>query len=285
MVRISPGCVDIIIICIDTESLRRTSTFCMIIGRGDEMQTGIESFLLINFVLDIALMTIVSKYTETFRLLSVIAAAAICTVFGLLSVCFPDPWYSPVMQILLMIPLSMLISGSSNIRIWGSSAMVLIAGLMIVSGCERFLSGDSIGHIPAILSTLAALLFLYILMAHKKRLRNNWSIELCLSANGATARFTALIDTGNRLHEPLSGLPVLIVEKVLIDSIIPKTGYRSVAFGGLGGNGVLKCFKPDFIWIVCGKKMCRAPDAWVAVSPSDLPGPNRALAPSEFALL
>lgn len=257
----------------------------MIIGRGDEMQTGIESFLLINFMLDIALMTIVSKSAGTFRLSRIIIAAIICTVSGLISVCFPDPWYAPFMQILLMVPLSMLISGSTNICIWGSNTMILITGLMLVSGCENFLSGDGPGHVPAIISTLGALLFLYILLAHKRRLRNNWNIELCLSANGATARFTALIDTGNRLHEPISGLPVLIAEKILIDSILPKTGYRTVAFGGLGGNGVLKCFKPDFIWLVRGKKMCRAPDAWVAVFPADLPGPSHALAPSEFALL
>ena len=249
------------------------------------MQTSIESFLLINFALDVALMSIVSKGSGSFRLSRIILSALICTCFGLLAACYPDPWYSPVIQLILLIPLAMLITGSSDIRLWGGSALMLMAGIMLAGGSERLFASGRGGKLPALAAALTGLLMLYMLLAHRRRLRSSWSIDLCLSAGGATVRFRALVDTGNRLHEPLSGLPVIIAEKEVLEDILPETGYRSVAYGGLGGNGVLSCFRPDFIWIVSGKKMRRAPEAWVAVSPAPLPGMSRALAPCEFASL
>ena len=96
-------------------------------------------------------------------------------------------------------------------------------------------------------------------------------------------RFSALIDTGNRLREPLSGLPVLIAEAALVRDILPETGYRMLGYGAIGGNGRMACFHPDALWICRGPRKRRGPDVWVAVSPEPLPGLCQALAPPEFA--
>jgi len=108
-------------------------------------------------------------------------------------------------------------------------------------------------------------------------------VTLCLRVGSRSASFPALVDTGNRLREPLSGLPVLIAEAPLVRDILPKTGYRTLGFGALGGEGRMACFRPDALWIVSGRKRRRGPDIWVAVSPTPLPGLCQALAPPEFA--
>ena len=105
-----------------------------------------------------------------------------------------------------------------------------------------------------------------------------------MCVNGRIARFPALIDTGNRLREPLSGLPVLIAEARVLRDILPPGGYRTLSFGGLGGVGRMACFRPDAVWIGRGAARRRGPDIWVAVSPAPLPGLCQALAPPEFAL-
>jgi len=247
------------------------------------MQASIESFLLTSFMLNTVLMVIVSKGTGNFRLSRILFSSLICTIFGMLAIQYPDPWYSPVIQLILLVPLSMLISGASDIRIWGKNALMLTAGTMLAGGSERIFSESNVFRLPALAAAFVGFLMLYILLSDRKRRKSNWNIELCLSACNETVRFTALIDTGNRLHEPISGLPVIIAEQEVLEGILPDTGYRSVAYGGLGGNGTLDCFRPDFIWIVSGDKFRRAPDAWVAVSPIPLPGLSSALAPSEFA--
>ena len=72
---------------------------------------------------------------------------------------------------------------------------------------------------------------------------------------------------------------MLIAEDELLRPILPRGGFRSVAYGGVGGRGTLRCFRPEAIW--CGRR--RMPDAWVALSPAPLPGPCRAIAPCAFA--
>lgn len=67
------------------------------------------------------------------------------------------------------------------------------------------------------------------------------------------------------------------------NAILPQTGYRTLGFGALGGEGRMACFRPDALWIVSGRKRRRGPDIWVAVSPTPLPGLCQALAPPEFA--
>jgi len=253
--------------------------------RGEPMQTSIESFLFLNFAMDVILMTIVAKSAGTFRLYRIIAAASACTGAGFLSVLFPDQWYSPALQAIIPVPLSMLLCGTPDIRIWLPSAVAMAAGLLLSGGSKMIFAAKTSSRVSGTLSALCGVAILYLLLVHKKKLRDNWTINIRLNVQGASVCFPALIDTGNRLHEPLSGLPVIIAEFDTIRDVLPDTGYRDVAFGGLGGNGTLRCFRPDSIWIAEGKKMRRAPEAWVAVSPSPLPGENCALAPGEFASL
>ena len=109
---------------------------------------------------------------------------------------------------------------------------------------------------------------------------------MTIALRGRSVSFRALIDTGNRLHEPISGASVLIAESALLDHL--PTGsipHRRVSFGGLGGSGALDCFHPDAVLIHRGDSFIRAPDVWIAAYPGRIPGPTRALAPPSFAVI
>ena len=117
----------------------------------------------------------------------------------------------------------------------------------------------------------------------------SWEVRVSLCFQGKSIRFPALIDTGNRLREPMSGLPVLIAEASLLDGLLGgelAPGLtRQVAFGGLGGCGTVRCFHPDHVWICRGGQLIPAPEIWVAVYPGRIPGMQRALAPPSFAII
>lgn len=249
------------------------------------MQASIESFLFINFLLDTLLMGIVAQCAGRFRMVRVLCASAIATLFGLIAALFENSWSLSLLQLMLLIPLAMLICGDCHVRIWGIHALMLFSGILLSGGCQNLFSKNAPGRIPALISAIGGLGLLYMILFHRRRLRSDWNVEICISANGRTAFLSALIDTGNRLHEPLSGLPVIIVTESVIENILPDSGYRRVAFGGLGGNGNLECFRPDYIWLVENQHLRRAPDAWVALCPTPLPSGHAALAPSEFANL
>lgn len=79
--------------------------------------------------------------------------------------------------------------------------------------------------------------------------------------DGAVAEFSALEDTGNRLFEPFSGLPVMVCSYQAVENLIPAaqrewfrsnqnpeqmpTGCRLVAYSAVGKQGMLAAFKAD----------------------------------------
>ena len=113
-----------------------------------------------------------------------------------------------------------------------------------------------------------------------------------MTRGGRQVSLKALIDTGNRLHEPISGLPVLIVEERAVKKMLPPSldparpdkhlppRFRLVAYGALGGSGKMACFRPDELLVCYGEGWLRAPDVWVAVYPGKMPGGAQALAPA-----
>ena len=120
--------------------------------------------------------------------------------------------------------------------------------------------------------------------------RTRWNVELYVELNGASDRFPALIDTGNRLRDRKSGLPVLIVEAAAAPRIsaearrLDPAELRALPFGVLGGAGELKCFRPDRVELCSpGAPPRPAPLCLVGAYPGRIPGPTRALAPPEFA--
>ena len=139
-----------------------------------------------------------------------------------------------------------------------------------------------------VLAPLGALALL-ALVRRRRNARCRWNVELYVELGGAGDRFPALIDTGNRLRDHRSGLPVLIVEAAAVprfaamaDRLGPSAG-RSLPFGVLGSAGELRGFRPDRVEIWVDNQPPRiAPACLVAPFPGRIPGPTRALAPPEF---
>lgn len=233
----------------------------------------IERFFAVNLLMDLPLLAIVARSLNALRWRNLLAATALALLYGALAAARPAPWRTLPCQLLALVPTSLALVGRRRLRRLGEAMLLLAAGGLIASGWAAALQLRSVPQALGACPGLAALL------CTRRRVRERWETELILTYSGRTARFPALIDTGNLLREPLSGLPVLIVEARLLGDLPPLSGCRTVRYGGVGGSGALRCFLPEAIW--CGSR--RMPDAWVALSPSPLPGPCRAIAPCAFA--
>jgi len=128
-----------------------------------------------------------------------------------------------------------------------------------------------------------------LLLRRRRHPHCRWNVEITAEKNGVRERFPALIDTGNRLCEHRSGLPVLIVESGAVPRLdtlmkaLPRDEVRTLGFGVLGSSGELSCFRPDRLSIHAGYSNIPAPDCWIAVFHDRIPGRTCALAPPEFA--
>lgn len=170
----------------------------------------------------------------------------------------------------------------------------LIGGTIFLGGVQyllRRLMGGASPELALIGAVLGATGLATALNVRTQRMEK-WEIGLQLICGQKAVKLRALVDTGNRLHEPISGLPVLIVAEERLKPLLPEgfdartapdrlpRGFRMVSYGALGGEGRLACFQPDEVRISHGNGWLRAPDIWTAVYPGRLPGRVQALAPA-----
>ena len=242
----------------------------------------IELYLLVNLLGDMALLGATARALGVLRWRRVVACGCACTAYAYLAAARPSIWASVPAQLLLLVLISALIARGFGTWLWLKAA-ALLAGAALLSGGVSAVPGLAPrGPMGVCCAALGALL-LMLMLAARHPLRGDWQVSLAVDCGGGTARFAALIDTGNRLREPLSGLPVVIAEARLLKGALPASGWRRLPYGAVGGDGTMACFKPASLWIERGGRRRRAPEVWIALSPGPLPGSARALAPSEFA--
>lgn len=181
---------------------------------------------------------------------------------------------------------SVVLSGSVRYRkaLTGTCLMFMIASLLAGVSAISGIPDDFRFHI----CILACMAFLF-LIRKRRHISCRWNIDIFVERDGFTSCFPALIDTGNRLHEQRSGLPVLIVEAGAMPDIskriaeLDTQSIRRIPYGVLGSCGELFCFRADRVLFKTYKHWIPAPECWVAVYPGKIPGRVQALAPPEFA--
>jgi len=252
------------------------------------VQQSLEAYFLINFFVDTALIAIVARADGCLRIRRVLTGGLISAVYSAVVVTVSPRLAHPAVQCAMVILLGLIVSGNPEIHRWGTLSFHLICATLMLGGFGTLFLSRKVTGINTLIG--AGLLLLHLFFRQHLERSAVWEVTVCLKFHGETAVFRALIDTGNRLHEPISGLPVLIAEQTLLKKMFTgdsarRTRYRCVAFGGLGGDGTIPCFRPDEIYIRRGEKLIPAPDVWVALYPGRIPGSNRALAPPSFAMI
>lgn len=72
----------------------------------------------------------------------------------------------------------------------------------------------------------------------------------------------AFLDSGNKLKEPFSDYPVIIVDKNKISADTD----RVIPFNTVGGDGILQAFRPDKITVTFGKNTVETDEVYIALS-------------------
>lgn len=103
-----------------------------------------------------------------------------------------------------------------------------------------------------------------------------------LSFDGEKRKLRCKVDTGCALKEPFSGLPVIVAERKALPQL-PKTPPRPILFSSVGGDGLMRAWKPSNAQVLIGEKEKKLGPCYVAVSDSKLSGGDyEALIPPEL---
>ena len=238
----------------------------------------IERYFLINQLMDFTILSIAARGMAAFRLRRVFAASMLSAGFALL----PANCHAPPIQLCLLLLLSCCVAPPLSIGAYLLTASSVALCTVLAGTLGTMFSGGFCAK-TVILAASGAVLS----MAHKSVCVQRIStrpIVVVIGNMRRTASLHAIVDTGNRLHEPLSGQPVLIAEAEKLHGILPEKGFRTVRFASVGSSGEMRCFRPDSIYILANGRLRPAPEAWVALYPGRLPPGMTALAPAEYAL-
>ena len=120
--------------------------------------------------------------------------------------------------------------------------------------------------IPArilLISALAAyLISLAAVKIYNRTIGKNEIYSLTIFKDSQEVHLYAFADTGNKLKEPFSDYPVIVIDESKI-SFEPE---RIIPFNSVGGEGMLKAFKPDKVIISNGKGMYETDRVYIAAS-------------------
>ncbi len=153
---------------------------------------------------------------------------------------------------------------------WFSSLLFLgvIAGLQLLfkSNAVRLYGGAVYFDISAAALILSAL-FAYLVSAlviwiYNRTASKNEIYLLKIFKGEDEFALYAFADSGNRLHEPFSGFPVIIVDK----EKITLEGDRIIPYNTVGGDGMLKAFRPDRVVISAKGKSVETDRVYIALS-------------------
>ena len=257
------------------------------------MAVSVEAYWLVNFAMDLLATAIIARSLGRVRWKRVALAAAVGASWAALAQLGALRFLSslPALAALSLLMAAIAIPPDSLRTALVSGAALLGGGVFLggvqLAALRLFRGAGTAAFFAGALLGAGALLAATAL--RKKRLVT-WEVQVFLSAGGGEARFRALVDTGNRLREPFSGLPVLICERGVLADVLPAgydalppggapPGFRQVGYGALGGGGRMNCFRPELCLVDYGNGYLKSPDLWVAVYPGKMPGGVRALAP------
>lgn len=104
--------------------------------------------------------------------------------------------------------------------------------------------------INAVFLIIISPIILYIYCRQAKQFKTNYNltykVEIGLRSN-EILNLNGFLDTGNKLVDPITNKPILLLQKGLIDEEKQRIYY--IPFHSLGNNNLLKCFKPNYVII------------------------------------
>ncbi len=248
----------------------------------------IDVLFILNALSDLALLIctgrLCDRYAKLWRvLLSSFAGGA----YAVLSEVFP--LLAHPLSVIICSALLCFIAYGKSLRLWG----VFLLCSACLGGAVWALCLRGLGKITAscvCLIGLSVSVLLMLLLGGKAKAQKGGMSAMTVTLLGRSTVFSALIDTGNSLRDPITGNDIVIISPEKFSELMPsslkaslhslsppdavsllaKTRYASrfrlLSYKTVSGDGIMLAFRPDAL-IIDGKKTS---GTLIAVSPAEL---------------
>lgn len=225
----------------------------------------LDLVFLINFILDLLLLLTVNIALKRY---SKIRKLILGSLFGSISLLYLFIPLNKILLIIFKIFISVfmcLISfGFKNIKYTFYNILYLYMTSIILGGFLYYLKiefsynnkgfvfyyeGLAINYVFLI---LIAPLILYVFLKSIKALKeikNYYYKVKIIFSNNYEITLSAFLDTGNKLIDPITNKPIILINKKKIKGKIPIRSPMYVPFNSLNHHGLLECIKPKYLSI------------------------------------
>ena len=254
---------------------------------------GLERYVLVNFIMNCIVIGVIARFKGRNRWGLTLFAAAFGAAYAVamqVPMFYQLRWWPS--RIALSAALAAVAVRADRPRDLLVNTLLLLGGAAFLGGTISLAGNILESRVAALLAgTLLGTIGMLAFFQVRARRMEKWEMILRLIRGDRRVELNALVDTGNRLQEPISGQPVVIAAEVKLRAVLPEDfkdalaagrlppGFRLVGYKSLSGSGKMVCFRPDELLVSTGDGWLSAPDVWVAVYPGKLPGNVYALAP------
>ncbi|MBE5762143.1 MAG: hypothetical protein E7334_09115 [Clostridiales bacterium] len=234
------------------------------------MTVYLEPFILINFVMNLTILSLCQRCTGvSVRLKKTLLSSLMGCAYSLFCCIYDKTWIAGIPARLicaaamcfLVLPLSdcrqyikLFISFSLCTFLLGGTGFALMF-MMGFGGFRTWM---------ALVCCIICSLLIYFLLGRKRQaIKAAHKIKLKISSLGHEFDLTALIDSGNLLTEPLSCLPVIVCTDISLIHFLRSTSL-TLPYRGAGGDGMYILYKADAIYTTENEKKQRLGDAYIA---------------------
>lgn len=251
----------------------------------------LEEVLVINFVVDLALMALTGRIMGErprrlgYCLAALLMSVGACTVFL--------PWMANRFVLTVV-----MVGGAAGIawkwrswKQWARNAAALLSISALAGGLAFFGAataqnnpallriGLQPGYVAALAVAACAGLGQWAFGRLSTRSVKAWQCTVRIRVDGCVIELDALVDTGNQLSDPISGLPVIILGQdqsaLLHDKPLVRIGCKTAA-----GIGELPAFLPDGIDVCTGGVWRPGMHAYAAISEQNRFAGKQAIVPA-----
>lgn len=217
---------------------------------GDNMIVYVDLIFIINFLMDFFLLLTVNialkRYARIRRIIiaSIFGSISLISLFikiSYINLCF--------LKLLMAISMCLISFGYKNIKYTFYNVLYLFMLSFILGGFIYYLNLEySNKYIILLLGPFILYLFIKSLKGLKEIKNYHYKVSIEFK-NGFLINLIGFLDTGNKLIDPVTNKPVIIINKKKIKGSVNIRSPMYVPYYSLNYKGILECIKPKKILI------------------------------------
>lgn len=209
----------------------------------------IDLLFILNFIVDYLLLLtngiVLKRKINKFRL---VISSLVGELSILLLIINSNYLLLIIIKLLLAVIMNVIAFSYNNLKYTIINLIYFYMLSIILGGFLYYLKINNINYYISLL-LIPIILFMYYYQSKKNNNYAKYYQVIIYFNNNKSITCTGYLDTGNKLFDPISNKPVILLDRRLTKGVIQIRTPIYVPFNVLNNHGLLKCFKPKYIII------------------------------------